>query len=337
MQGHDERLEGLLALGPRLSDNRMGERIASSSPRSSARLASRSRACGSPASSPSGWKPSAAPTMSSKSPGKFRPNSCRNAPACTSRWTMRVSAIQAREVGGDYYDFLDLGPRRLGLVLADVSGKGMSAALLMASLQASLRSHYAWTPDDLPRILSAVNRAFFESTESSRYATLFFGIYDEDTARFRYANCGHLPAVLMGADGSVRRLSATAPVIGLFDEWRCEVGETDLAQGDTLLVFSDGVVEAFDADDNEFGDNRLIELLRQNASLSADDLIRTVVDAVQRHSGSMPSDDFTLVVGRGRQHPEPSDSDRARAGQARSWAAVETRRPHGDGAGTRAA
>jgi predicted metalloprotease with PDZ domain len=100
------------------------------------------------------------------------------------------------------------------------------------------------------------------------------------------------------------------------------VRETDLAQGDTLLVFSDGVVEAFDADDNEFGDDRLIELLRQNASLSADDLIRTVVDAVQRHSGSMPSDGFTLVVGRGRQHREPSDSDRARAGQARSWAAV---------------
>ena len=108
--------------------------------------------------------------------------------------------IQARQVGGDYYDFL-VRPGRLGLVLADISGKGMSAALLMASLQASLRGHDAQAPDDLPRVLHAVNQTFFGSTASNLYATLFFGLYDERTARLRYVNCGHLPPVVLTGMG----------------------------------------------------------------------------------------------------------------------------------------
>jgi sigma-B regulation protein RsbU (phosphoserine phosphatase) len=301
MQGHDERIEGLLVLGPRLSDEPYGredrELVASVAGQAGVALQSLRLARVIAERMEAERRAVHELEIAREVQAKLLPQRTRQFESLDYAGI----CIQAREVGGDYYDFLDLGPRRLGLVLADVSGKGISAALLMASLQASLRSHYTWTPDDLPRILHAVNRAFFESSETSRYATLFFGIYDEDTARIRYANCGHLPPVLLGPDGSVRRLNPTAPVIGLFDEWKCDVRETDLAPGDTLLIFSDGVVEAFDGKGNEFGEDRLIELVRQNASLSADQFVSAVVAAVQRHSGSAASDDFTMIVGRG--HP----------------------------------
>ena len=99
--------------------------------------------------------------------------------------------IQTRAVGGDYYDFLDLGSGRLGLVLADISGKGMSAALLMANLQANLRSQYALALEDIPRLLRSVNHLFYKNTENNNYATTFFAVYDDETRRLRYVNCGH--------------------------------------------------------------------------------------------------------------------------------------------------
>jgi serine phosphatase RsbU (regulator of sigma subunit) len=207
--------------------------------------------------------------------------------------------VQARLVGGDYYDFLYLGPGRLGFVLADISGKGISAALLMASLQASLRSHYAQAPDDLPRVLRAVNRTFFDSTATSRYATLFFAIYDETTSRLRYANCGHPPPVLLGPDGAVDRLQPTGTVIGLFDEWDCRIQEVDLKPGDTLVMFTDGVAEAFNANFEEFGEERIVDLIRSRANCPAVTMVEALVDAVQQHSGPAQSDDLTVVVARG--------------------------------------
>ena len=109
--------------------------------------------------------------------------------------------LQARAVGGDYYDFLDLGPGRVGFVLADIAGKGISAALLMANLQANLRSQYATALDNLPQLLQSVNRLFYESTEPNNYATLFFATYDDATRRLTYVNCGHNPPVLLRRDG----------------------------------------------------------------------------------------------------------------------------------------
>jgi sigma-B regulation protein RsbU (phosphoserine phosphatase) len=177
----------------------------------------------------------------------------------------------------------------------------------MASLQASLRSQYAQAPDDLPRVLCAVNRTFFESTVTSRYATLFFGIYDERSGRLRYANCGHLPPVLLAPDGAITRLQPTAPVIGLFEEWTCETREIDLKRGDTLVMFTDGVVEAFDAAGEEFGEERVLDLLRRQAGLPAGSLVDAVARAVQHHSGSAQFDDFTLVVARGRESASQKD------------------------------
>ncbi len=122
--------------------------------------------------------------------------------------------IQTRAVGGDYYDFLDLGSGRLGLVLADISGKGMSAALLMANLQANLRGQYALALEDIPRLLRSVNQLFYKNTESNNYATTFFAVYDDETRRLRYVNCGHNSPLLARADGSVEQLGATATVLG---------------------------------------------------------------------------------------------------------------------------
>src|SRR5207244_5804817 len=133
--------------------------------------------------------------------------------------------IQARAVGGDYYDFLDLGRQRLGLVIGDISGKGIAAALLMANLQANLRSQCASAGDQPERLLRSVNQLFYETTADNAYATLFFAEYDDGSRRLRYASCGHLSALLLRSDCALERLESTCPVLGLFREWDCSVGE----------------------------------------------------------------------------------------------------------------
>lgn len=217
------------------------------------------------------------------------------------------ACIQARKVGGDYYDFLELRPGRLGLVLADIAGKGISGALLMANLQANLRSQYAIAVEELPRLLTSVNRLFYESTDESSYATLFFADYDDSTRRLRYANCGHLPPLLLRGRGSaqasevpeVERLNSTCTVMGLFESWRCELAEVGLAPGDMLVLYTDGVTEATNADGEEFGESRLLQTLRSRSELPVGPLLQAVVDAVQRFSsGSDQQDDITLVIAR---------------------------------------
>ena len=146
---------------------------------------------------------------------------------------------QARAVGGDYYDFVELGAGRVGFVLADVAGKGMSAALLMANLQASIRSQYSVASENLPQILESVNRLFYENSEPNRYTTLFAGSYDDAARRLRYVNCGHNPPLVLRQDGSVERLSATATVLGLFEQWQCSTNEVQFQPGDLLVLYSD--------------------------------------------------------------------------------------------------
>ena len=211
------------------------------------------------------------------------------------------ACLQARIVGGDYFDFVSLAPDQFGLVLADISGKGISAALLMASLQANLRAQYANAPHDLAQVLGTVNKIFFDSTASNHYATLFFGVYHETERRLRYANCGHLPPVLLRATGQVERLSVTAPVVGLFDvPWECATGETSLAVGDTLVIFTDGVSEATSAEGDEFGEERLIALLQRHVDMPAAALLDAIVAAVGDYGGAEQYDDLTLIVARVR-------------------------------------
>jgi len=204
--------------------------------------------------------------------------------------------IQARQVGGDYYDFLNLGRERFGLVLGDISGKGIAGALLMANLQANLRSQCTVAWDDPQRLLRTVNELFYDNTADNSYATLFFGEYDDQTQHLRYANCGHLCGLLLRADGALARLDSTCTVLGLFKEWECSIGECDLFPGDALALYTDGITESFNAAGEEFGELRLIEGLRKHRELSSGDFLAAIVDEVQRFSPEEQYDDITLIV-----------------------------------------
>jgi serine phosphatase RsbU (regulator of sigma subunit) len=204
--------------------------------------------------------------------------------------------VQARSVGGDYYDFLDLGPDRVALVIGDIAGKGMAAALLMANLQANLRSQCVSAMDHLEEFLGSVNRLLFQNTATSSYATLFFAEYDHTLERLRYANCGHLSALILRRDGTLERLEPTCTVVGLFEDWKCCVSESRLDEGDLLALYTDGVTESSDSSDEEFGEARLIEELRTHSGLPSAELADTIVQKVLHFSAPEQFDDITLII-----------------------------------------
>src|SRR5579864_251884 len=208
--------------------------------------------------------------------------------------------IQARTVGGDYYDFIDMGPGRVGLVLADVAGKGVAAALLMANLQGSI--HVAGSGHrNLPGLLSSVNDHLYKYTDPDRYATLFYGCYDDETRILSYVNCGHSPPLLLRGCGTVERLVPTATVLGLFGHWECSLAEIRLQAGDVLSIFTDGITETTGTNAEEFGESRLLEVLKRSRHLEAAAILRNVEQAAEQFSESDHlQDDFTLVVARAR-------------------------------------
>lgn len=211
------------------------------------------------------------------------------------------ACLQARQVGGDYYDFLSLGGERLGLVLGDIAGKGIAGALLMANLQANLRSQCAIALDEPQRLLRSVNQLFYDNTADNAYATLFFAEYDDRTQRLRYINCGHLPALLIRSDSSVVRLDSTCTVLGLFNEWDCQIRECSLSPGDTLAIYTDGITEAFNPAEEEFGEQRLIETLQRRVDLAARELLAAIVEEVRQFSPGEQYDDITLIVAQCRE------------------------------------
>ena len=215
--------------------------------------------------------------------------------------------IQARHVGGDFYDFLELGRNQLGLVIGDVVGKGVAAALLMANLQAHLRDQSAayssrpYVPivlEQPQRFLLSVHRLFYENTAESTFATLFFGEYNDSLRRLRYANCGHLPALLLRRNGDLERLDPTCTVLGLFKGWDCSACERNLFPGDTVVFYTDGVTEAFNADGEEFGESGLVQALRRHAELPPQHLLTLLVDQVRQFSPNEQRDDITMLVAR---------------------------------------
>jgi serine phosphatase RsbU (regulator of sigma subunit)/catechol 2,3-dioxygenase-like lactoylglutathione lyase family enzyme len=206
------------------------------------------------------------------------------------------ACIPARAVGGDYYDFLHLGPDRLGFVIADVAGKGIAAALLMANLQANLRSQFALALEQPQRLLQKVNRLFCENAPDGAFATLFFGDYDDSSGFLRYVNCGHLCALLLRRDGSLDRLHSTSTVLGVFKTWECAVGESSLRRGDLLALYTDGVTESMDHGLEEFGEDRLVESLRRHRHQPPNSLLTSIVDDVRSFSPHEQHDDITLII-----------------------------------------
>lgn len=230
------------------------------------------------------------------------------APPCLNTLDCAGVCVQAREVGGDYYDFLELGRDHTGLVIADISGKGTPAALLMANLQAHLRSQCPayWSRPYTPfalgqpeRLLRSVNQLFCQNTTEGTYATLFFAEYDDSAKLLRYANCGHLPGVVLTHDGRVERLESTSTVLGLFRDWSCSVGERSLLPGDLVALFTDGITEARNDSDEEFGEHRLIDALLQNQHRSSQASMSAVLDALWKFNPNRDQrDDVTLLFAR---------------------------------------
>jgi serine phosphatase RsbU (regulator of sigma subunit) len=150
--------------------------------------------------------------------------------------------------------------------------------------------------DEPERFLRSVNDLFYQNTAENAYASLFFGEFDDRTCRLRYANCGHLSPLLLRAGGSLERLDSTCTVLGLFKEWDCVFGECRLLSGDTLLLYTDGITESFNAIGEEFGEERLIQTLRRHRELFSRDLLQAIVNEVKRFSPQEQFDDITLIV-----------------------------------------
>jgi phosphoserine phosphatase RsbU/P len=233
----------------------------------------------------------------------------------------------ARSVSGDYYDFLTLGAEKLMLAVGDVSGKGISAALLMATINSAVRAYSmegipilrqtqavgagrASVENDDPVIpgaeaspgvlLSLLNHQLYHSTPMEKYATLFLATYDGEDRRLTFANAGHLPPMLVGEDGSIRRLEDGGTVVGLFDDIHYDEGIVHLRPGDIFLAYSDGITEP-ENEFGEFGEPRLIELVQENRDLPLERIAEIVTAAVDDWIGSAEQpDDVTLVLARAR-------------------------------------
>jgi sigma-B regulation protein RsbU (phosphoserine phosphatase) len=233
----------------------------------------------------------------------------------------------ARTVSGDYYDFLTASSHKLILAVGDISGKGISAALLMATIHSAVR---AYSVESLPQmrepvavgavsgagrvmaawpegievspgaLLGLLNHQLYESTPPEKYATLFLGIYDARSRHLTYSNGGHLPPILIGRDGAVRRLEAGGTVVGLFDNMVYDEGAVEMHPGEIFVAYSDGITEP-ENDFGEFGEERLIDLVRENRRLPLVQISQTVTSAVDDWIGENEQpDDITLVLARAR-------------------------------------
>ena len=201
----------------------------------------------------------------------------------------------ARLVGGDYFDILPLDDQTLGICIADVAGKGMPAALLMSNLQAAVRglSSLSIAPDLL---CSRLNSIVYRNTGSDRFITFFYAHLDGSTRRLAYVNAGHNAPFVVRSDGSHERLRDGGAVLGVFASRNYEMGSTQLSAGDRVILFTDGVTEACNPVGEEFGEARLLRLLEDHRTLSANELQGKIIAVVAEFSGGRWQDDATLLV-----------------------------------------
>jgi phosphoserine phosphatase RsbU/P len=215
----------------------------------------------------------------------------------------------AFKVAGDYYDFIPLDREKLAIALGDVAGKGLPSALLMASLHGMLRSFAIQYRENVVEIIHDVNALMCASTDKNKYASLFYGLYDDADQTLTYVNAGHNPPVLLrpanGHSGSgpkghhyaATTLPACGTVVGLFRDATHRKQTLRLKRGDVLALYTDGITEATDSNDVEFGEDKLLNLLGNHLELSAQALSQMVLDSVNEHTGnSIPQDDQTLVI-----------------------------------------
>jgi serine phosphatase RsbU (regulator of sigma subunit) len=204
--------------------------------------------------------------------------------------------LPAWDVGGDYFDYLPLPDGRLGLVIADVSGKGVPAALLMATFRAALRTEVR-KPRPISAIIDDVHQTLVESMDNTRFVTAVYGVLDPRDATFTYVNCGHNPPMLLRAGGSCEFLPTDRWAVGMLASKPVTPSTVRLGRGDTLLLYTDGVIEVADANDDDFGEDRLVRVVSDAAVRPAREIIGALLEATRAHSGrTQYDDDFTLLV-----------------------------------------
>ena len=201
----------------------------------------------------------------------------------------------ASGVGGDCYDAIAFGRARLGLSIADVVGKGIPAALLMSNLQAAVRA-FATEAAQPGELCHQVNRILCGRIAEDRFISFFYCVADADLGTLTYANAGHYPPILVRADGSVERLAAGGAVLGVFADGASEQGRVSIGRGDRLVLYTDGITEARDEHDEEFGEERLVALASQHRGCSAPALQARLIDAVATFTAGTFQDDATLIV-----------------------------------------
>ena len=206
------------------------------------------------------------------------------------------SSVPCRAVGGDYFDYIELPGGRYALALGDVAGKGLPAALLMCMFQAGLHAlcEMDLAPDDT---ISRLNQILCRRLPQNRFVTFFFGVLDPARHTLTFVNAGQNPPCRLGTNEAIDRLTATGPPLGLFAAATYKSQTLDLAPGDLVLCFSDGATEGRSAADEEFGEERLIGVVRENRGLKPEEIVQRATGAVERHSAASPrQDDTTLVV-----------------------------------------
>ncbi len=207
-----------------------------------------------------------------------------------------ASCRQLRALGGDCYDFSSFSDGRLAMLVGDASGKGVAAALLMANIQASLRTASVFTGDDLSALLRIVNLQVCYSSLDSRYATLFCGVLDRGARTLRYVNAGHNSPVILHRDGSLDWLEPTGAPVGLFPDATWHEGIIHLHPGDLILVYTDGVTEASSPSGEEWGTDGLLQAAKTCTALSANELVRSILESMDRFSQGVQTDDATVAA-----------------------------------------
>jgi sigma-B regulation protein RsbU (phosphoserine phosphatase) len=202
--------------------------------------------------------------------------------------------LPARTVSGDYFDVLRLGGHRLGICIADVVGKGVSAALLMANVQAAVRA-FAGDSASPAQLCSRVNRLLCENIATGKFVTFFYGVLDEETRTFQYCNAGH-PYPILASGGSARTLEQGGAVLGVFPSWTYENAAIEMKPRDRLLLFTDGITEATDTEGREFEEVSIADFAKANGALSASELNSGLLAQVTGFCGAQFQDDATLLV-----------------------------------------
>ena len=213
--------------------------------------------------------------------------------------TCAAACEETGAVGGDFYDLMDLGPGLVGLVVADVSGKGVPAAIVMAHVSATLRSLAPQMRDDLASVARALNALLLETTSAQHYITAFLAVYDQAGCVLRYVNCGHPPPSCGGPTARARWLGATAPVLGLLEVVEAQELDAAFDAGSTLVVYSDGLTETEDSAGGEFGTERIALFVSRHPTDDPEALLAGLLEERRGFASGVQRDDVTILVARG--------------------------------------